>query len=236
MMPRPRNYVTYYRVSTQRQGRSGLGLEAQRTAVRAYLEAHGGKELATFTEVESGKRNDRPQLDAAKRRCRQTRATLLVAKLDRLSRNAAFLLSLKGAGVRFVAADMPDMNETVVGVLAVIAQHEREAISERTKAALAAAKARGIRLGNPRLRAGTRHSAAVASAANAERARTRAAELRDVIEEARAAGRKSLRAIAAYLDGLGITTARGSAWTAVAVQRVLELHRKADSQPRRVKP
>ena len=225
MMPRPRNYVTYYRVSTQRQGRSGLGLDAQRAAVEAYLEAHGGNELKSFTEIESGKLNNRPQLDAALRRCRQTRATLLVAKLDRLSRNAAFLLSLRDAGVRFVAADLPDMNETVVGVLAVIAQHERQAISDRTKAALAAAKRRGVRLGNPRLRAGTQKSAAVARAANTERARARAAELRDVIEEARASGRKSLRQIAAYLDGLGITTARGSTWTAAAVQRVLELQR-----------
>jgi DNA invertase Pin-like site-specific DNA recombinase len=228
MLPRPRNYVTYYRVSTQRQGRSGLGLDAQRAAVQAYLDAHGGKELATFKEVESGKRNDRPELDAALRRCRQTRATLLVAKLDRLSRNAAFLLSLRDAGVRFVAADLPQMDETVVGILAVIAQHERVAISERTKAALAAAKKRGVRLGNPRLRAGTRDSAAVASAANEKKAQTRAAELRDVIDEARAAGCKSLREIATYLDGLGVTTARGSAWTAGGVRRVLRLQRLAE--------
>lgn len=221
MVPKPRNYVTYYRVSTQRQGRSGLGLDAQRAAVRAYLDAHGGTELASFTEIESGRRNDRPQLAAALRRCRQTRATLLVAKLDRLSRNAAFLLSLRDSGVRFVAADMPDMNETVVGVLAVIAQHERQAISERTRAALAAAKARGVKLGNPRLKPGNRQTAAVASAANASQARARALELRDVIEDARAAGCETLREIAAHLNGLGVMTARGSTWTAAAVRRVL---------------
>jgi len=144
-----------------------------------------------------------------------------VAKLDRLSRNAAFLLSLRDSGVRFVAADMPDMNETVVGVLAVIAQHERQAISERTKAALAAAKARGVKLGNPRLKPGNRRTAAVASAANADRARARALELRDVIEDAREAGCETLREIAAHLNGLGVMTARGSTWTAAAVQRVL---------------
>src|SRR5690606_14057275 len=159
MVPRPRNFVTYYRVSTQRQGRSGLGIDAQRSAVRAYLDANGGTELATYTEIESGKRNDRPQLDAALRRCRQTRATLLVAKLDRLSRNAAFLLSLRVSGARSVAVDMPGMNETVVGILAVIAQHERKAISERTRAALMAAKNRGVRLGNPKLQPGNRLTA-----------------------------------------------------------------------------
>lgn len=221
MAPRARNYVTYYRVSTQRQGRSGLGMDAQRAAVRGYLDAHGGVELATFTEVESGKHNDRPQLTAALRRCRQTRATLLVAKLDRLSRNAAFLLSLRDAGVRFVAADMPDMNETVVGIMAVIAQHERQAISERTRAALAAARARGVRLGNPELKAGTRRSALAASVVNADQARARALELADVIDDARETGCETLREIALHLNGLGVTTARGASWTAAAVQRVL---------------
>jgi len=207
-------------VSTQRQGRSGLGIDAQRSAVRAYLDANGGTELATYTEIESGKRNDRPQLDAALRRCRQTRATLLVAKLDRLSRNAAFLLSLRDSGARFVAADMPDMNETVVGILAVIAQHERKAISERTRAALMAAKNRGVRLGNPKLQPGNRLTAEAASSANVERARKRALELRDVIDEANAQGCRSLREIAQHLNGLGIVTARGSNWTAAAVLRV----------------
>jgi len=221
MTPRPRNYVTYYRVSTDRQGRSGLGLDAQKAEVRRYLDAHGGTELASFTEIESGRNNERPQLAAALRRCRQTRATLLVAKLDRLSRNAAFLLALRDAGTRFVAADLPDMNETVVGIMAVIAQTERQAISDRTRAALAAAKARGVRLGNPRLKAGTRRLAAEASAANAEQAKARAMELRDVIEDARASGCDTLRSIAAHLNGLGVATARGSTWTAAAVRRVL---------------
>jgi DNA invertase Pin-like site-specific DNA recombinase len=226
MTPRPRHYVTYYRVSTQRQGRSGLGLDAQRAAVRAYLDGNHGVELASFTEVESGKRDDRPQLAAALRRCRQTRATLLVAKLDRLSRNAAFLLSLRDAGVRFVAADLPDMNETVVGILAVIAQHERQAISERTTAALAAAKRRGARLGNPhldRVAPRTAADALVASQAAQKVAKARAEELRDVVTDARATGSTSLRQLAAHLNGLGIRTPRGGEWAAASVSRLLTL-------------
>ena len=221
MTPQPRNYVTYFRVSTQRQGRSGLGIEAQKASVKAYLDAHGGAVLATWTEIESGKRNDRPALEAALKRCRQTRATLLVARLDRLSRNAAFLLTLRDSGARFVACDMPDMNETVVGILAVIAQHEREAISARTKAALQAARRRGVRLGNPRLRPGTARSAAHASAANAGKAEARALELRDVIEDARTTGCETLVEIAQHLDSLSIRTARGAAWTATGVRRAL---------------
>jgi DNA invertase Pin-like site-specific DNA recombinase len=222
--PRPRNYVTYYRVSTARQGRSGLGLDAQRAEVTRYLDAHGGNALATFTEVESGKNNERPQLAAALKRCRQTRATLLVAKLDRLSRNASFLLSLRDAGVRFVAADLPEMNETVVGIMAVIAQSERVAISARTKAALAAAKARGVRLGNPHLAAVAPRSAKdalSASRANQAAASARAEELRDVVDEARSQGAVTLRQLATHLNGLGITTPRGGTWAAASVARLL---------------
>lgn len=221
MVPRARNYVTYFRVSTQRQGRSGLGIEAQHVAVRGYLEANGGTALASYTEVESGKDNDRPQLAAALKRCRQTRATLLVAKLDRLSRNAAFLLSLRDSGVRFIAADLPSVNELVVGILACVAQHEREAISERTKAALAAAKARGVKLGNPSLEPGTRASARRASKAAQVIAQGRAAELRDVIEDARRQGCESLRDYASHLNTLGIATPRGGQWAAASVSRLL---------------
>ena len=137
-------FVAYLRVSTGKQGRSGLGLEAQREAVRHFVASHGGKIIAPeFVEVETGKRNDRPHLENALKRCRLTGATLVVAKLDRLSRNAAFLMTLRDSGVRFVAADLPEANTMTVGVMAVVAQHEREAISQRTKAALGAAKARG---------------------------------------------------------------------------------------------
>src|ERR671911_796243 len=137
-------FVAYYRVSTERQGRSGLGLEAQRKAVEDYLNGGRWQLLAEFVEVESGKREDRPKLAEALALCRLHGATLVIAKLDRLSRDAHFLLGLQKAGVDFVAADMPDANKMTVGIMALVAQHEREMISERTKAALAAAKARGV--------------------------------------------------------------------------------------------
>ena len=137
--------------SAPRQGRSGLGLEAQRETVRQFVASRGGRIIAPeYVEVETGKRNDRPELVKALKRCRATGATLVVAKLDRLSRNAAFLMTLRDSGVQFVAADLPEANTMTVGVMAVVAQHEREAISARTKAALAAAKRRGVKLGGPR--------------------------------------------------------------------------------------
>lgn len=221
MAPRGiRNYVVYLRVSTQKQGASGLGLEAQQAAVEAYLSQNGGNVLTTFKETESGKNNDRPELAKALKRCRQTRATLLVAKLDRLSRNAAFLLSLRDSGTRFVAADLPDMNETVVGIMAVIAQQEREAISARTKAALAAAKARGQKLGNPQLQAGTTETAAAASKAAAAAAGKRALEMVDVLEEATALGHTTLLAQAEHFNNLGIQTPRGGVWHPASVARL----------------
>src|SRR4051794_18406747 len=127
-------FVAYLRVSTAKQGRSGLGLEAQQSAVRQFVAGRGGKIIAPeYVEVETGKRNDRPELEKALKRCRLTGATLVVAKLDRLSRNAAFLMTLRDSGVDFVAADLPEANTMTVGVMAVVAQHEREAISHRTK-------------------------------------------------------------------------------------------------------
>lgn len=218
-----RRYVAYYRVSTERQGRSGLGLEAQKAAVAQFLRSTDGTLRAEFVEVQSGKDNDRPKLAEALKLCKLTRSTLLLSKLDRLSRNASFLLSLRDSGVRFVAADLPDANELTVGLLAVIAQGERQAISDRTRAALAAAKARGVKLGNPHLKPGTAEGAAAASQAAAEQARRRAEDLREVIDDARAQGRASLRAIAAHLNGLGIPTPRGKEWTAASVRQVLML-------------
>src|SRR3954447_394199 len=139
-------FVAYYRVSTQKQGQSGLGLEAQRKAVADYLNGGGWQLVGEFTEVESGKRNDREELAKALAACRRTGAKLVIAKLDRLSRDAAFLLSLRDAGVEFVAADMPDANRLTVGIMALMAEHEAELVSQRPKAALAAAEARGRRL------------------------------------------------------------------------------------------
>lgn len=142
-------FVSYLRVSTDKQGKSGLGLEAQRESVSQFLNGGDWKLLQEIVEVESGKKDDRPQLTKALHQCKVTGSTLLIAKLDRLSRDAHFLLGLQKAGVKFVAADMPEANEMMVGFMALMAQNEREMISKRTREALAAAKRRGVKLGNP---------------------------------------------------------------------------------------
>jgi len=142
-------YIVYLRVSTDKQGVFGLGMDAQREAVRRYVQNHGHI-LAEYVEVESGKKSDRPQLTAALAECRKNRATLVIAKLDRLARNVHSISGLMNSDVEFVAVDMPTANRLTIHILAAVAEHEREMISERTKAALAAAKARGVKLGNPR--------------------------------------------------------------------------------------
>ncbi|SKB99821.1 Site-specific DNA recombinase [Soonwooa buanensis] len=141
-------FVAYYRVSTQKQGNSGLGLEAQRTDVSKFI-TKGGELIAEFQDVESGKKNDRPNLIKAIEECKKQGATLLIAKLDRLSRNASFIFTLKDAKVDFVCCDMPNANTITIGIMAVLAQDERERISHRTKSALAELKAKGIKLGTP---------------------------------------------------------------------------------------
>jgi DNA invertase Pin-like site-specific DNA recombinase len=220
--PRPlqRRYVAYYRVSTERQGRSGLGLEAQRRTVEDFLRATGGTLSHEYIEVQSGVDDSRRQLAEALKLCKLTHTTLLIARLDRLSRSAAFLLTLQAAGVRFVAADMPEANETVVGFMAIMAQAERKAISDRTKAALAAAKARGVRLGNPRLQPGTRETARVATLASQCAAKSHAEDLRGMIADARSKGHTSLRQVAAYLNELGVHTPRGGRWAPASVARL----------------
>ncbi|WP_369426603.1 recombinase family protein [Glacieibacterium megasporae] len=149
MTPLPR-FVAYYRVSTDRQGRSGLGLDAQREAVADQVQRAGGTIVADFTEIESGKRADRPELRAALAEAKHHRATLIIARLDRLSRNMAFIANLMDARVDFIACDNPHATRLTFHILAAVAEHEREMISARTKAALAIARARGVRLGNPR--------------------------------------------------------------------------------------
>jgi DNA invertase Pin-like site-specific DNA recombinase len=226
-------FVSYLRVSTARQGNSGLGLEAQRAAVSAHLDGGDWKIVAELVEVESGKRNDRPQLRKAMRLCRMHGATLLIAKLDRLSRNVAFLSNLMEAGVPFTAADMPETDKTHLQMMMVFAEHEARAISTRTRAALAAAKARGTKLGGRRVSADRFAEIAVvgravSAAVRAKAAATRAEDRLDVIEDARAAGATTLRAIAAALNERGIPTltAKGQ-WSAVQVQRILHSARKS---------
>src|SRR5436305_5419555 len=158
MTARRGNFVSYYRVSTDRQGESGLGLDAQRNA--DYLNGGCWNLLAEFTEIESGKRADRPQLAAALGACKKQKARLVIAKLDRLSRNLAFIATLMDSGVEFVAVDNPHANKLTIHILAAVAQHERELISARTSAALKAAKARGKRLGNPKLSEARRRATA----------------------------------------------------------------------------
>jgi DNA invertase Pin-like site-specific DNA recombinase len=216
-------YVAYYRVSTAKQGKSGLGLEAQEAAVAAFL--HGrvaDKLLASFTEVESGKRNDRPELAKAMEQARMTGATLLIAKIDRLSRNAAFLLNLQESGVAFTACDMPQANKLTVGIMALVAEQEREAISARTKVALAAAKARGVKLGCPIGAAafGARRGAG-AGEGNIAKANARAEGLRLTIESIKATGVTSANAIAAEFNAREIATPRGGQWTARSVINVM---------------
>jgi DNA invertase Pin-like site-specific DNA recombinase len=215
-------FVAYYRVSTARQGRSGLGLDAQQESVRAYLNGGNWSLVAEYTEVESGKRSDRPELAKALKACRVYGAKLVIAKLDRLSRDAHFLLGLEKAGVDFVAADMPDANQLTVHIMAVVAQAERQMISQRTKAALAAAKKRGTKLGGNRGTVITRAARKAGRDAQITRANERAADLAPTIADLRAAGVTSLAAIARALNERGVPTARGAGeWTATQVARTI---------------
>jgi DNA invertase Pin-like site-specific DNA recombinase len=210
-------FIAYFRVSTDKQGKSGLGLEAQREAVLAFL--NGGKWtlVAEFVEVESGKRDDRPELSAALAACKKHKAKLVIAKLDRLSRNLAFIATLMDSGVEFVAVDNPHANKLTVHILAAVAQHEREMIAQRTRDALAAAKARGTKLGNPTLSA-ARESAIEGNRAAAARY---AANVLPVIREIQASGITTLRGVARALTARGIATARGGQWSPVQVNDIL---------------
>ena len=218
-------FVAYYRVSTARQGASGLGLAAQQEACESFAAGRGATIAAAFTEVESGKRNDRPQLQRALHEARLTGAVLLIAKLDRLSRDAAFLLTLQREGVRFVAADMPEANELTVGIMALVAKQEREAISKRTRDALRAAKARGQKLGNPNgaaalRRAGKANAASVE--AQQQRADTFAEQVRPVLVELEAQGVASLPKLAAALNARGVLSPRGGKWYPASVAALKE--------------
>jgi DNA invertase Pin-like site-specific DNA recombinase len=216
--------VSYLRVSTAKQGSSGLGLEAQREAIKTYTDRMQAKVSKEFVEVESGKSNERPQLIAALHLAKVTGSVLVIAKLDRLSRNAAFLLALRDAGVKFIAADMPDANELTVGIMALVAEQERQAISKRTKEALQAAKKRGKVLGNPNgaeaLRRAAKGNVAAVSVIKSK-ADSHAMDLSAVIDALAAENITSLGGIAAALNDRGIQTPRGGQWYKTSVSNLL---------------
>lgn len=204
-------FIAYYRVSTQKQGESGLGLEAQKAAVVAYLNGGRWELLAEFTEVESGKNAKRPQLAAALKAAKKEKATLIIAKLDRLSRNLHFISGLMESGVDFLAVDNPTATRLTVQILAAVAEDYARQISRNTKAALAAAKARGVKLGL---------NGAKLAEANREAANDRSAAIAPVVGELKAKG-YTVKAITAELNRRRIPTARGGQWHITSTQRLL---------------
>jgi DNA invertase Pin-like site-specific DNA recombinase len=211
-------FIAYYRVSTDRQGRSGLGLEAQREAVARYMNGGNWQLVSEFQEIESGKRHDnRPQLAAALAACRKHKATLIIAKLDRLARNVAFIANLMETKVEFVAVDFPEANRLTLHIMAAFAEHERGMISARTKAALAAKKARGEPVGNlvnfDEVRAKGREK--VSANANA-----RAKDVMRTIKDIRAGGATTYRQIAEALNARNIKTPRDGVWHPASVRNI----------------
>jgi DNA invertase Pin-like site-specific DNA recombinase len=217
------NYVSYLRVSTAKQGISGLGLEAQREAVANYMRTINGSVSSEYVEVCSGKNNDRKKLQEAMRECRLTGSTLVIAKLDRLSRNSRFLMELQESKLKFVCCDMPEANELTIGIMAVMAQHETKMISTRTKAALQAAKARGVVLGNRTNLDSVRFTDTTrARAMHIESSKARNNDMRGVLEGLKARhADSSLRELASMLNEAGYLTARGKTFTATQVSRIL---------------
>jgi DNA invertase Pin-like site-specific DNA recombinase len=219
--PNRLSVIAYYRVSTARQGRSGLGLEAQRAAVAGYAAAQGAQVAEEFVEVESGRCASRPQLAAAIAACRARRGQLVVAKLDRLSRDSAEIGALMKQ-IDFRCADMPNADPFQLHIYAALAEQEARAISARTKAALAAAKARGVRLGNPHLRIGSAETARAAREVLEAGARQKAAAVLPYIAAARKAGARTLAELAEALEARGVATPSGRGrWHPTQVSRVL---------------
>lgn len=218
------SYVEYLRVSTDRQGRSGLGIEAQREAVRRILRDED-RIVASYTETESGKVDHRPQLQAALARCRELGATLILGKLDRPSRNVAFIAGLLDSGVRFTAADMPNAGRFEMHIRAALAEEERRLISERTRQALVAARARGAVLGGYRGRSLTRdeqeHGRQASCEARQRKAARHRAAVGPMIQELQAAGTTSLAGIAKALNAAGVGAPRGGLWGPAQVRRVV---------------
>jgi DNA invertase Pin-like site-specific DNA recombinase len=223
-----RKLIGYIRVSTKQQGDSGLGLEAQEAALELFRQREHGLFIKTYREVESGRKSDRPEVAKAIAHAKRSGATLVIAKLDRLARNVLFTAKLMETGVDFVACDNPNANKLTIHILAAVAEDEARRISERTKAALAAYKARGGKLGSARpgapqiSTAAGRKGSARAAELRAERASAAVADLADEIIELRHTRLVSLRQIAEYLNAEGHTTPRGARWTAAQVKRVLD--------------
>ncbi|UPA25359.1 recombinase family protein [Shinella oryzae] len=201
----PQQYVAYYRVSTQMQGKSGLGLEAQRAAVEAFAQGHAL--LAEFTEVESGKRDDRPQLALALAAAKQANAVLVIAKLDRLSRDVHFISGLLKQNVPIKACDMPHADNFQFHIMAAVAEKEREMIGQRTKAAIAAKRARGDAWGT--------------NAARVDQADTFAENIREDIQALIQSGYKGPAAIARGLNERAVRTSMGGLWTSIQIVRVM---------------
>lgn len=207
------NFISYLRVSTQKQGYSGLGIEAQRAAVDQYLASIGGTLVSENVEVESGSIRNRPVLVRSIAQCRQAKATLVIAKLDRLARNVAFVSSLMEAGVEFVAVDAPYANRLMLHILSAFAEHERLLISQRTKAALAAARVRGVELGKNGRQLAQEHQSAALQFAET---------FRTPVSEALGGGASTLQEIANQLNRRGHVTRAGAAWSPGTTQRLMQ--------------
>jgi DNA invertase Pin-like site-specific DNA recombinase len=212
-------FVAYYRVSTQKQGRSGLGLEAQKESVSNYIASTGDKLIASFQEVESGTNNERPELKAALECAKRKRAKLIVAKLDRLGRKASYILRLiDESGVEFHICDQPDADKLTITILAAVAEREAENTSIRTKAALAVRKAQGVKLGNPRIESAQK----LGAKANVKAKKVRLATIRPIILDVIIKGRvDTLKGIAECLNARGIPTPRKAQWSITQVRRAI---------------
>ena len=213
-------YVTYYRVSTAKQSRSGLGMEAQQQAVDDFLRLHGGKVIAEYIEVDSGTRSDRPQFDAAVNHALLSGATILVAKLDRLARDLHIITGLQKMGVRFRLCDLPDVDALTVHLLAAVAQHEAKMISSRTKSALAAAKKRGVKLGNPQLNRVRNRDASFARQCRQKNLKQWNMRIAPIISQLEREGLTNGAAIARELNARGIKTPQGCSFDRASISRI----------------
>jgi DNA invertase Pin-like site-specific DNA recombinase len=212
-----KTYVGYFRVSTDKQGLDGYGMTAQKEIVARYISAQNGNLVAEFSEVETGKNNDRPELAKALALVKKQRATLVIAKLDRLSRNAAFLLTLQNAGCDFVCCDCPNADKFTIGILALVAQRERELISERTKSGMAVAKARGAKIGTQNPEAAVRSMVTGARKAKA----SFAGKMASTVAEIRSSGISTLQGVADCLNRRGFSTRTGKQWFPTSVRNLL---------------